>query len=99
MSAVAWLNKLVVWLLVARPWKSDSNPPTQLAELVIVAPLPTADETIDFHRNAGGRQRSRCYAKGLKARKGATLAVAVATLLLLLQVPPAFKPVHCGGGT
>jgi hypothetical protein len=40
--------------------------------------------------------------RGSKPGELATLAVAVATLLLLLQVPPAFKPtkkpVHVGGG-
>src|SRR6202035_2673733 len=46
-----------------------------VGELIIVAPLATADETIEFNRDTGGGQPSRCNAKGVKARKAGSVAV------------------------
>jgi hypothetical protein len=68
------------------------GPNDPIVELVIGAPLAAADEPTDCDRNAGGCQCSRCKAKWFKPPTAATGAVAVLTLLLLLQVPPAFKP-------
>jgi hypothetical protein len=63
------------------------------AELVIAAPLATADETIDFHGDPGGCQRTANVASSPAFEPlGGVSAAAVATLLLSLQVPPAFKP-------